>query len=980
MKDTDILVCALGNVSYSAATYDFIDDREAAPAPQNIGAEGQPPESFSFSGSAVMTRLIRQKCSPDIVVFTGTMQSNWRCAGSYLRQGFRNTAQKSVIPDTPLFSEDLKTADHEAKKYFPAESSSQEDLRKLADALNQELGGKLTVKFIVIPRFLNTEQDKAAFIRDIKEQVIGETDSRRRLRFHIDMSSGLRFLPVLTFLSLECLRLLGGARISIKNIFCSEVAGSPQKIPLKDPYTLKLRALCNLAARDSRANDDLNAISELAKTLDLLAKKLPRTQTPASAADTKKFNMRNLSLCDDLFKTTERLGTFRYSGELANLYPLLSSPRFCGIAEDGMFCESLGFYSRARDLFRDFQKAIASEKPDLKRLISERLSWCSGKDFDLKQLVKMYSGVNDYLHASLTAVRILENDENPGKAARIKMTLNSVNHLNSSEKQSTRFLKSIRNCISELVPADEAVAADDCSGTLISFVGRDSYDLMKYRMKQDDGTEITLKPMKFAGAGLAKYLSDKNRLKRLVLCGTASSAWYLSAESLKECFKNKTGSFQDILDILGSYGDTGPEKDSPVSEMPLEDQETINELGKIAAQELGFEFQVVLLNDLMEKPELIAEKISAKIPENTSVFLDITHCYRYVPIIFSSVLFMLSYLRRNVQLRQIWYGDMEDPHPMLRLSRNKIFQNNEDLKNLPASEDREQAREILEKIRHILDPRPEDQGFLHGDLRSLSAVSAVLYDALDIAKYKETRDLICLERILKTDFADRPDLAEQARQSSLYENLCCFRESYETGRDIIAFFRDPANEDNCPPFVKVLYRELSSYFRAIESNRLTGERTAFCIEKAKAALSKGSHRELVRALFFLYEGYKSIAENVLHLDEADDAYDDKGNAIYDWYNNENPDLRYDQDGVSGHFYQLIALLRNGREHNKNDRKMIETEEAIAAAGPGKFLKSFVAAAVSTAEKLARDYGIIKESDTGISEENIPENPEADAIS
>ncbi|WP_406043679.1 hypothetical protein [Succinimonas sp.] len=976
MKDTDILVCALGNVSYSAATYDFIDDCEAAPAPQNTGADVLPPESFSFSGSAVMTRLIRQKCSPDIVVFTGTMQSNWRCAGSYLRQGFRNTAQKSVIPETPLFSEDLDTAEQEAQKYFPAESSSQEDLRKLADALNQELGGKLTVKFIVIPRFLNTEQDKAAFIRDIKERVIGETDSRRRLRFHIDMSNGLRFLPVLTFLSLECLRLLGGARISIKNIFCSEVAGSPQKIRPRDHDTLKLRDICNRAKNDAGASNDLNAISELAKALDLLAKKLPKSPAPRP----KKFNMRNLSLCDDLFRSTERLGTFRYSGELANLYPLLSSPRACGIAEEGMFCESLSFYSRARDLFRDFQKAIASEKPDLKRLISERLSWCSGKDFDLKKLVKMYSGVNDYLHASLTAVRILENDENPGKAARIKMTLNSVNHLNSSEKQSARFLKSIRNCISELVPEDEKAAAEDCSGTLISFVGRDSYDLMKYRMKQDDGTDITLEPMKFAGAGLAKYLSDKNRLKRLVLCGTASSAWYLAAESLKECFKNKAGSFQDILDILGSYGDTGPEKDSPVSEMPLEDQETINELGKIAAQDLGFEFQVVLLNDLIEKPELIAEKISAKIPENTSVFLDITHCYRYVPIIFSSVLFMLSYLRRNVQLRQIWYGDMGEPHPVLSLSCNKLFQNEKTLEMLPASEDREQAREILGKIRHILDPRPEDLTFLYGDLRSLTAVSAVLYDALDIAKYKETRDLICLERILKTDFADRPDLAEQARQSSLYENLCCFRESYETGRDIIAFFRDPANEDNCPPFVKVLYRELSSYFHAIENNRLTGERTAFCIEKAKAALSKGSHRELVRALFFLYEGYKSIAENVLHLDEADDAYDDKSSIIRHWYKKENPDLIYDQYGVSKHFYKLITLLRNGREHNKNDDKMIETEEAIAAAGPGKFLKSFVAAAVSTAEKLARDYGIIKERDTEISEDFAPENPEADGAS
>lgn len=731
---------------------------------------------------------------------------------------------------------------------------------------------------------------------------------------------------------------------------------------------MKLRSLCSLAVRDARANDALNAISELAGTLNQLARKLP----PPPAAAPGKFNMRNLSLCDDLFRTTERLSNFRHSGELANLYPLLSSRRAGDIAEEGMFCESLGFYSRARDLFSDFQKAAASEQPELRRLISERLSWCSGKDFDLKKLVKMYSGINDYLHASLTAVRILENDENPGKAARIKMTLNSVNHLNSSEKQSSRFLKSIRNCISELVPADETADAGGSSGTLISFVGRDSYDLMQYRMKQDDGSEILLEPMKFAGAGLAGYLSGKGSLKRLVLCGTASSAWYLAAESLKECFKNTAGSFQDILDILGSYGDADPGNNGAVSEMPLEDQETINELGKTVAQDLGFEFQVVLLNDLMEKPELIAEKISAKIPENTSVFLDITHCYRYVPIIFSSVLFMLSFLRRNVQLRQIWYGDMEEPCPALRLSFSKLFQNEKALEQLTAQEDREKAAEILGKIRHILDPLPEDQGFLSGDLRSLSAVSAVLYDALDIAKFKESRDLIRLERILKTDFADRPDLAKQARQSSLYEKLCCFRESYETGQDIIAFFRDPANEEHCPPFVKVLYQELSDYFRNIESNRLTEERTAFCIEKAKTAHSRGSHRELVRALIFLYEGFKSIAEEVLH---PDGSYDKRGSDIRNWYKNEHPNLKYEKDGFNERFYEFIALLRNGREHNKeNEHYMKKTEPAIAAIGPGKFLKSFITAGIAAAEKLARSYGIIKEPDTALSGENAPENP------
>ncbi len=146
---------------------------------------------------------------------------------------------------------------------------------------------------------------------------------------------------------------------------------------------------------------------------------------------------------------------------------------------------------------------------------------------------------------------------------------------------------------------------------------------------------------------------------------------------------------------------------------------------------------------------------------------------------------MLSYLRKNVQLRQIWYGDMGEPHPALRLSGNRLFQNEKALEQLTAPEGREKAGEILGKIRHILDPLPEDQGFLSGDLRSLSAVSAVLYDALDIAKFKETRDLICLERILKTDFANRPELAEQARQSSLYENLCCFRESYEAARTLL---------------------------------------------------------------------------------------------------------------------------------------------------------------------------------------------------
>ena len=975
MKDTSILICALGNASYRTATYNFIDECGNPHADTLACTEYQPPEVFSFSGSAVMARLIRQKSCPDIVVFTGTMQSCWRYAGNYLKQGFRNSGLQSVIPDTPLFSDDLKTAETEARRYFPAGSSSAEDPEKLADALNRELDGKLTVKFIVIPRFLNTEHDKAVFIRTIKDQVIGENDCKRKLSIHIDMSNGLRFLPVLTFLSLECLQLLGGVRISIKNIFCSETATPPQKITPKDLSTLRLRTLCNLAERDSSAKDMLNTMTELASTLEQLAKKLP---PPQKSIVTDKFNMRNLSLCDRLFRTTEKLSTFRYSGELSNLNSLMSGPRAGAIAEEGMFYESLGFYSRARKVFHDFQKTVTTEQQDLRRLIAERLAWCSGKEPDLKKLVRMYCSVNDYLHASLTTVRILENSANPSKASRIKSTLNSVNHLNSSEKHRSLFLNSIREFISDVVPDDTASAADPVasSGTLISFVGRDSYDLMQYRMKQDDGSEILLGPMKFAGAGLASYLSGKNCLKRLVLAGTASSAWYLAAESLKDCFKNTSGSFQDILDILGSYGNTISENEKTISEMPPEDQETINELGKTVANELGFEFQVVLLNNLLEKPERIAERIGEKIPENTSVFLDITHCYRYVPIIFSSVLFMLSFLRKNVRLRQIWYGDAGDPSPVVLLSNNRLFRNEKELENLPAPEDREKAGEILRKIRKIMESLPGDQGFLSGDLRSLSAVSAVLYDALDIAKFKANRDPICLERILKTDFADHPKLAEQARQSSLYENLCCFRESYEAGRDIIEFFRNPANEESCPPFIQLLHRDLRSYFHDIEKNRLTEERTVFCIEKAKTALSRGSHRELVRALFFLYEGFKSIAENELHLDENDFAYNDKGTIIYNWYTNRHPDMIYDRDGVRGHLYQLISLLRNGREHNnENIAVMKKTENGIAAIGPEKFLKGFVAASITAAENLARSCGIIRETPPGLSGDSTPQNPE-----
>ena len=974
MKDTDILVCALGNASYLSATYDFIDDCPNVSAAPSAAAPDaskihEPPEAFSFSGSAVMSRLIAQKYRPDIVVFTGTIQSNWRCTGNYLKQGFRNSASQSVIPDTPLFSEDPKAAESEALKYFPDESSSEEDLGKLADALNRELNGRLAVKFIVIPRYLDTEQDKSKFIRNIKEQVIGEADSKSKLRFHIDMSNGLRFLSVLTFLSFECLRLLGGSRISIKNIFCSEITEPPREIKQKDSFTLRLRSLCNLAEHNTEAKASLNTLTELARTLDSLAEKLPAKK---SSAPPKKFNMRNLSLCDDLFKKTEKLGTFSYSGELSNLYPLLSAPRAGALAEEGVYWESLGFYGRARELFEDFRKAVANEQPDLRRLISERLSWCSEKEPDLKKLVKMYYDVNDYLHASLTTVRILEDSADQFRMGRIKATLNSVNHLNSSEKRSSRFLKSIRECISDLVPEDETPDSDSSPGTLISFVGRDSYDLMQYHMQPDDGPEIVLEPMKFAGAGLAGYLSGCRTLKRLVLAGTASSAWYLAAESLKECFKNAPGSFQDILDILGSYGDVIPGSEETVSEMPPGDQETINELGKAVAADLGFEFQVVLLNDLLESPERIAEKISEKIPENTGVYLDITHCFRYVPIIFSSVLFMLSFLRKNVRLRQIWYGDMGEPHPLLRLSCNRLFQNEKELENLPP-EDQDNAEKTLGKIREILDLLPEDQGYLTGDLRSLSAVSAVLYDALDIAKYKDTRDLICLERILKTDFADRPDLAEQARQSSLYENLCCFRESYESGKEVIKFFRNPENEEHCPPFVRVLHRELRSYFRDIEKNRLTGERAAFCIEKAKTALFRNSHRDLVRAVFFLYEAFKSIAEDVLHLDEKKGTYNDKGITISHWYR-KNKEPIYCQDGISCNMYLLITHLRNGREHNDvttNYEDVKKADEIIARLNPEKFLKNFVAAGIAAGEELAREYGIIKEKKAKSCEDGSP---------
>lgn len=951
MKDINILVCSLGNVSYLSATYDFMHGSTNSFGSSSItadpGSSNESSADFCFSGSAVMAELIRQKCRPNIAVFIGTMQSNWRCTGSYLKYGFRNSDQKSVIPDSALFSEDLKLAEIEAQKYFPENSSTEAELQKLADAINGELAGKLAVKFVVIPRYMITEQDKATFIRKIREQVIDETEGCR-LRFHIDMSNGLRFLPILTFLSLECLKILGGSRISIKNIFCSEIVEPARKIYAKDRYTLKLRSLCNCAKHDDVSRSRLSSIEDLVRTLDDLAAKMPPRKSRPVA-----FKMRNLFLCDELFKKTEKLGTFRYSGELSCLYPLLKYTEGCKFADNGLFCESLGFYGRARKEFSKFKKAIAGEQADLVNLISERLSWCSGGDFDLKKLVKMYCGVNDYLHASLTMVRILENSEDQERTSKIKKALNSVNHLNSSERDSSNFLNSIRECISDLVPDD---VVQHSGNVLISFVGRDSYDLMQYRMQLDDGREILLEPMKFAGAGLASHLSDSNSLKRLVLVGTGSSAWYLAAESLKECFKNVSVQFQEVLDILASYGDIG--QSGAVSELPPEDQDIINELGKSIAGELGFEFQVVLMNDLLENTELIADKISEKIPENSNVLLDITHCFRYVPIIFSSVIFMLSFLRKNVRLKEIWYGDMGEPHPVMRLSSNRLFQNEKELEKLIDQEDRQRATEVLGRIREILDYVPEDEGFLSGDLRSLSAVSGVLYDALDIAKFKETGDLICLERILRNDFADRPELAEYASQSSLYENLCCFREAYETGRDVIEFFVNAENEKHRLPFVRGLHRELGFYFRNIEKNRFFGERTVFCIEKAWSALTCGGHRELVRAIFFLYEAFKSIPEKLMNVSQMCCSYNDSGARIRKWYIDKVPDLVYEGNGLKEHFYDLISLLRNGREHSIVRKDMTEIESKIAAAGYETFLESFIDECISAVEKLARDFGVL----------------------
>lgn len=962
MKNSDILICALGNVSYSAASYNFIGNEVHSSTPLmpsggNSDNECENQKFFNFSGSAVMAHLIRQKCCPDVVVFIGTMQSNWQYAGSYLKHGFRNSVQESVIPDTPLFSENSDIAEAEGKKYFPEDSSSENDLEKLSSALNEELSGKLNVKFLIIPRFLNTDQDKAKFINDIKEQVIDKTEKNCNIRFHIDMSNGLRFLPVLTFLSLECLRLLDSSKISIKNIFCSEIISPSQKIFSKDRNTIKLRSLCNLAEQNPDAREAYDRIALLCSELEEIRNRNRNTAGKHNPNAIVQFNMKNLALCGELIKKTENLSRFRYSGELSNLYSYVSGKKAIQQADNGIYYESLGFYQKAKECFSDFRNAVSPENADIQRLIEDRLSWCGSSEFDLKKLVKMYYSINDYLHASLTMVRIIEDDSNKFKYGKIKQKLNCVNHLNSSEEHKSDFLNSLQKCIHDSLGGQDPEEQENCSVTLISFVGRDSYDLTQYKMQQSDGQTVMLSPMKFAGAGLAARLSENNSLKRLVLAGTASSAWYLASESLKECFKDASGEFHEILDILATYGDTAPGDNKKISEMPREDQEIINELGKSAAKSLGFEFQIVLLNDLMENTEQIAEKISEKIPENSSIFLDITHCFRYVPIIFTSVIFMLSFLRNKIQLKQIWYGDLEDADPVIsRLTRNEFFRNKRETEKLSSQDDRNKAEAIIDEIEKILEPWPDEHGYVKGNLRSLSSISAVLYDALDIAKFKETNDLICLERILRNDFTDNPNLAECARQSSLYENLCCFKESYNAGMEIINFFRDPDKSEFMPPFIRVLYRDLQKYFQEIEKNQFSEDRVRFCIEKAKSALKKNRHRDLVRAIFFLYEAYKGIAAEVLDLDDMQMNYDEQGSEIYNWYSSELPELTYNNDGVSGHMYKLITFLRNGREHSqKENEAMKRTKTAIAKTGPEKFLKNFITEGIDIAEQLAEYY-------------------------
>ncbi|WP_019001868.1 TM1812 family CRISPR-associated protein [Succinimonas amylolytica] len=366
-----------------------------------------------------------------------------------------------------------------------------------------------------------------------------------------------------------------------------------------------------------------------------------------------------------------------------------------------------------------------------------------------------------------------------------------------------------RKCFAAL-GVDCAPQPESRGHVLFSFIGAGDYGHASYRYRdpfRPDAHDFDLENSGAIGVSLAARMcglsckgssgsaEKASGLTRFVILGTQTSNWRVILESLDQEFIRKHSLSENV-----SGGGSGAAGESSIAAafqalkqevtenlgrednvrgvLPEECLKKLNAFFKTARDSLGLEIVLAATDDSIANPEVqnsIVGVIAANVRNGDRVSLDITHCYRIVPILSICALLYLTAVRQIV-VEHIFYGDVPMETEFKELNGLKKAQ-------LP---DEESFSRAAAEITAVL-----------GDVSGTENLSGSVYDmrnlhrlveyAAAINQYHASGNLEFLRPLIETEFCKK-DFASYVDfiNGVILDNISMFRASAEFLNPVVA--------------------------------------------------------------------------------------------------------------------------------------------------------------------------------------------------
>lgn len=530
-------------------------------------------------------------------------------------------------------------------------------------------------------------EEQLSLINAIKDYIPEDSS------LYLDITNGLRIMPLSAYSAALCLR--ETKSIKIKDIFYNREIHRMNDTTGKIATINKWINCLNTLAENSDSDfvkgkiDEVNAILPNQKNKTSNTPPKPQKNSVCILSELSNYinNARNMNL----FLNTGDIRSFTELFERKNLPT--DDLQNVGKLLDLCWYKDLD-KNENNDALERVKTAIlnATDDKDARDIINNNLNWIplNKNPQRYRDLSSFYASSEDYLrsvNACYYKIMELETSQGVRKGEKINSIIamyskkdytefqenfraafihkDDKSNLNSKFKNN--FRKELKENLREfgittktLIPKNK-----NPKKVFISFIGSGDYIRTNYKYidpTNPKDTKYSLENSLFIGNSLAMVLKDKDGLNEFLIVGSYTSSWPVFLDSFKEQFQLNGGALDDFNKLQASIR---TEYENPKSETKKfgllpENQEQLNEFFDKYKREIGLKIRTVMTSEdihLTEVQTELCNLIANSVANNDSLWIDLTHSYRMMPVLTTGV---LTYLRatKNITIERIFYGDI----------------------------------------------------------------------------------------------------------------------------------------------------------------------------------------------------------------------------------------------------------------------------------------------------------------------------------